>query len=129
MGKRLENVRFLIHDRDAKFSGPFNEVFRTEEVRTIKTPIRAPRANAVAERWVRTAREDCLDHVLVLGRRHLELVIRRYAAHYNAKRPHRSLRLAPPAAQNETRASPPRSAILRRDVLGGVIHEYHPAAA
>jgi putative transposase len=67
--RRLENVRFLIHDRDAKFSGPFDEILRSERVRVIKTPIRAPRANAIAERWVRTVRNECLDHLLVFGRR------------------------------------------------------------
>jgi putative transposase len=79
---RLEDVRFLLHDRDAKFSGPFDQIIRSEGVRVIKTPIRAPKANAVAERWVRSVRNDCLDHVLVLGRRHLEQVLRGYVAHY-----------------------------------------------
>lgn len=128
MEGRLENVRFLIRDRDAKFSGPFDEVFRTEEVRVITTPIRAPRANAIAERWVRTVRQECLDHVLVFGRRHLERVLGDYASHYNGKRPHRALALTPPTASPETRVSPP-SEVLRRDVLGGVIHEYHLPAA
>jgi transposase InsO family protein len=71
--ERLRNVRFLLHDRDAKFSGPFDELIRSEGVRVIKTPVRAPQANAIAERWVRTVRNECLDHVLVFGRRHLEL--------------------------------------------------------
>jgi putative transposase len=74
--ERLENVRFLIHDRDTKFSGPFDEVLRGEGVRVIKTPVRAPRANAVAERWVRSVRNECLDHVLVFGRRHLGQILR-----------------------------------------------------
>jgi putative transposase len=94
----------------------------------IKTPIRAPRANAVAERWVRTVRSECLDHLLVFGRRHLEQVVRDYAAHYNAERPHRSLELVPPAGSPRSRGSPP-SSVLRRDVLGGLIHEYYADAA
>jgi putative transposase len=94
----------------------------------IKTPFRSPMANAVAERWVRTVRNECLDHILVFGRRHLELVLRDYAAHYNAGRPHRSLELAPPAGWHRSRGSPP-SSVRRRDVLGGLIHEYYAGAA
>ena len=105
MGEGLGGVRFLIHDRDAKFSGPFDEVFRTEDVKIIKTPIRSPRANAFAERWVRTVREECLDHVLAFGRRHLLAIPREYVAHYNTGRPHRSLALVPPEGLLEARAS------------------------
>src|SRR5215207_6295708 len=111
--ERLENVRFLIHDRDAKFSGPFDSIVRSEGVRVIETPFRAPRANAVAERWVRTVRGECLDHLLIFGRRHLEQVLRGYVAHFNAERPHRSLALAPPAGAHEARGSP-SAEILRR---------------
>jgi transposase InsO family protein len=126
--RRLENVRFLIHDRDAKFSGPFDEILRSERVRVIKTPIRAPRANAVAERWVRTVRNECLDHLLVFGGRHLERVLRGYLAHFNAERPHRSLQLVPPAGAPRSRGSP-SAGIRRRDVVAGLIHEYYAAAA
>ncbi len=129
MGQRLPGVRFLIRDRDAKFSGPFHEVCRSEGVRIIKTPIRAPRANAFAERWVRTVRGECLDRVLVFGRGHLERILREYTAHYNEKRPHRSLALAPPDGPGRVGASPPCATPLRRDVLGGLIHEYHARAA
>jgi len=125
---RLEKVRFLLHDRDAKLSGPFDEIIRSEGVRVIKTPIRAPRANVVAERWVRTVRNECLDHLLVFGRRHLEQVLRGYLAHFNAERPHRSLELVPPAGSPRSRCSPTAD-IRRRDVLGGLIHEYYAAAA
>jgi len=125
---QLENVRFLIHDRDAKFSGPFDAILRGEGVRVIKTPVRAPRANAIAERWVRTVRNECLDRVLVLGRRHLERILRDYLNHYNTERPHRSLELASPGQPlPEVRGSPPIG-IRRRDVLGGLIHEYRAAA-
>ena len=126
--ERLGNVRYLIHDRDAKFGGPFDAIIRCEGVRVIETPVRAPTANAVAERWVRSVRNECLDHVLVFGRRHLERVLRGYLAHYNAERPHRSLGLAAPAGKPpEARGSPPAE-IRRRDVLGGVIHEYYAVA-
>jgi putative transposase len=126
--ERLGNVRFLIHDRDAKFCGPFDAIVRAEGVRVIETPFRAPRANAVAERWIRTVRSECLDHLLIVGRRHLDQVRRAYLAHYNGARPHRSLALAAPAGQPPpVRGSPP-PAVLRRDVLGGLIHEYAVAA-
>jgi hypothetical protein len=128
--EQLGNVRYLIHDRDSKFSGPFDSVFASEGVRVIETPVRAPKANAFAERWVRTARRECLDHVLVIGRRHLERTLREYLAHYNAERPHRALELAAPVGlPREARGSPPTLDNIRRtDVLGGLIHEYHAAA-
>jgi putative transposase len=127
--ERLHNVRFLLHDRDAKFSGPFDEIVRGDGVRVIKTPVGAPQANAIAERWVRSVRNECLDHVLVFGRRHLEQILCNYVTHYNVERPHRSVDLAPPVASREPRGSPPASSVLRRDVLGGVIHGYYAAAA
>jgi putative transposase len=83
----------LIHDRDAKFPASFDAVFRAEHVRVVRTPPQAPRANAVAERWVGTARRECLDWVLILGRRQLEQVLEEYVAHYNTARPHRALQL------------------------------------
>src|SRR6266496_6595515 len=88
--------RLLIHDRDSKFSGGFDEIFRSERVRVIRTPVRAPNANAYAERWVRTVRADCLDRILIVGRRHLDRVLRVYVRHYNEHRPHRALGLVPP---------------------------------
>jgi putative transposase len=121
-------VRFLIHDRDSKFAASFDEVFRSEGIKVIHTPIRAPRANAYAERFVRTVRAECLDWLLILGRRHLETVLRIYTAHYNRERPHRGLALLSP---HPTNADPPAShgEIKRPDRLGGLIHEYHRAAA
>jgi putative transposase len=92
----LERMRFLIHDRDSKFSASFDEVFRSEGIRVIHTPVRAPQANAYAERFVRTVRNECLDWLLVIGRRHLERILRVYTQHYNRERPHRGLALHPP---------------------------------
>jgi len=118
--------RFLIHDRDSKFGHAFDEVFRSEGMRVIRTPVRAPNANAHAERWVRTLREDCLDRILILGRRHLEHVVGVYRRHYNEHRPHRALGLVPPAGCH----SPPTDAIQRihrRELLGGLINEYEAA--
>jgi len=103
----------LIRDRDAKFSGPFDEVFRTEGVTIVRTPIRAPRANAFAERWVRTVRTECLDWTLVRGREHLERVLRIYAEHYNAERPHRGLGLATPESSGAEPDQRPGSLQLR----------------
>jgi putative transposase len=124
----FERMRFLIHDRDSKFSAAFDEVFRSEGIKVIRTPIRAPQANAYAERFVRTVRAECLDWLLIVGRRHLETVLRIYTAHYNRERPHRGLALLSP---DSTNADSPAShgEIKRRDRLGGLIHEYHRAAA
>jgi putative transposase len=124
----FERVRFLIHDRDSKFAAAFDEVFRSEGIKVIHTPIRAPRANAYAERFVRTVRGECLDWLLILGRRHLETVLRTYTAHYNRERPHRGLALLAPEPTNAD-PQPKGREIKRRDRLGGLIHEYHRAAA
>jgi putative transposase len=94
--------RVLIHDRDTKFSRAFDEVFRAEGIKVIRTPVQAPNANAFAERWVRTVRADCLDRILILGRRHLEHMLRVYCRHYNEHRPHRALQLLPPNGRNPT---------------------------
>jgi putative transposase len=123
-----EGVRFLIHDRDAKFSGPFDEVFRADWIRVIRTPIQAPRANAFAERFVWTVRSECLDHVLVHGRRHLERVLRAYVSHYQEERPHRGLHLATPSGRPTVGRKHPAAVVRRRDVLNGLIHEYRWAA-
>jgi putative transposase len=122
----LEDVRFLIRDRDAKFVGGFDEVFRTEGVHVIQTPFRSPQANAHAERFVRTVRAECLDWLLILGARHLDRVLRVYVEHYNAERPHRALGRCPPLA---TQPPAPPAPATRRDRLGGLLHEYHLAAA
>jgi len=122
-------IRFLIHDRDTKFSGPFDEVFRSQGATVILTPIRGPNANAVAERWVGTVRAECLDWTLVLGRRHLDSVLRAYVTHYNAERPHRSLYLASPERETMDPIPILPGEIRRRDLLGGLIHEYRAVAA
>jgi putative transposase len=95
----------------------------------IRSPVRTPKANAVAERWVGTIRRECLDHLLDLGRRHLEQVLKSYVRHYNTSRPHRSLDLASPEVREDPPPPVPQTAVVRRDVLGGLIHEYSRAAA
>jgi transposase InsO family protein len=120
--------RLLIHDRDTKFGGGFDEVFRSEGIKVVRTPVRAPNANAYAERWVRTVRSDCLDRILIVGGRHLQRVLGVYVRHYNEHRPHRALGLVAP-----DRSRPIPQAMLplrvhRRDLLGGLVHEYEAAA-
>ena len=112
----------------SKFSRAFDQVFRSEGIDVIHTPIRAPQANAHAERFVRTIRAESLDWLPIIGRRHLETVLRIYTAHYNRERPHRGLALLSP---DSTSAEPQPSGreIKRRERLGGLIHEYHRAAA
>jgi hypothetical protein len=123
----FERIRFLIHDRCSKFAAAFDEVFRSEGITVITTPIRAPQANAYAERSVRTVRAECLDWLLIIGRRHLEFVLRTYTAHYNRERSHRGLALH---ARLDKRHPPTTGGeIKRRDRLGRLIHEYHRAAA
>ena len=127
LGDRAEQFRFLIRDRDAKFTAAVDAVFTSADIRIIRTPVRAPRANAIAERFIGTLRCECLDHMLITGRRHLAVVLHEYLKHYNTHRPHRSLNQHPPAGPTP----PPRGAAvrpLRRDRLGGLVHEYLQAA-
>jgi transposase InsO family protein len=118
--------RFLIRDRDAKFPAGFDAVFRNEGAEIVRTPYRSPRANAVAERWVGTARRECLDHLLILNECHLRRVLTAFVAHYNERRPHQGLQqqcpvpLAPDSGGDR---------ITRRDVLAGIIHDYYREAA
>ena len=123
-------MRLVLHDRDSKFSGAFDEVFRSEDARVVRTPIRAPNANAYAERWVRTVRNECLDLVLIFSRRQLERVLRTYVDHYNRQRPHRALDLDAPDPVGEPVPFPRRKprTVRRRDRLGGLLHEYKLAA-
>jgi putative transposase len=127
---RASGFRFLIRDRDAKFSAAFDAAWAAAGVEVIRTPIRAPRANAYAERWVRTVRAECLDWVLIRNRRHLERVLAGYLRHYNTARPHRGIDLDVPDPQRCSADGDPARAkrIERVDVLGGLIHEYRRAA-
>jgi putative transposase len=125
--------RFLVRDRDSKFTREFDEVFRSEGVRVIKAPVRAPKARAHAERWVGTVRRECLDRLLILGRRHLQHVLATYIAHHNGHRPHRALEQRPPLNQppsDERRAAEviDLDRVRRQELLGGLINEYRLAA-
>ena len=119
-------MRFLLHDRDSKFSAAFDHVFEAEDVTIIRTPFRAPTANAFAERWIRSVREECLDHVLILGERHLQRVLKEYGRYFNQARPHQGIGQEIPAGDNRCFGTGP---VRCRDVLGGIIHDYYRAAA
>jgi hypothetical protein len=116
-------VRSLIRDRDSKLTRAFDAVFESEGARVIPIPLRAPKANTFAERWVRTVRGELLDWTLVLGRRHLDRLLARYARHYNSHRPHRGIALCPPELCGADPPPPSQGPIARRQVLTG-INEY-----
>jgi transposase InsO family protein len=131
LAERARPVRLLSGDRDAMFKSSCDEVFRSEGIRFILTPVRAPRTNAFADRFVGTVRSECLDQLLIFGRHHLEEVLAEYSAHYNGHGPHRALdRQA--RITVEKRPLPnrePEPAQLRRnDKLGGLVHEYRLVA-
>jgi putative transposase len=122
----LASAPFLIHDRDGKFSRAYDDVFRSEGVEIIRSPFRAPQANAFAERWVGTVRRDCLDWLLIVNRSQVERTLRIYVDHYHTHRTHRALKLTPPTPRRRLHLveSHQPTQIQRRDRLGGLIHEY-----
>jgi putative transposase len=119
-------IRYLLHDRDTTYCAAFDRVFVSEGVEVIHTPYRAPNANAVAERWIRSAREECLDRLLILNERHLHRVLTEYVAFYNQRRPHQGLDQRCPIPLVGT---PSEGDVQRRDILGGIIHDYKRHAA
>jgi transposase InsO family protein len=129
--EQAATVKFLIADRDTKFTASFDTVFAAEGVPVIKTPVRAPRANALAERFVDAIRRECLNRMLVLGWRHLEVVPAEYVEHYNSHRPHRSRSQRAPSKVDMTPAligDVNAEQLQRTDVLGRLIHEYRLVA-
>jgi hypothetical protein len=130
LGEQFEPARFLIRDHDPKFPSSFDAVFESQNTRIIRTPIRVPEANGIAERFVRTAQSECLDWLLIVNARHLERALAVFIDHDNGWRPHRSLGLRPPNGRPpiETWIATDSMAVKRRDRLGGLLHEYQRAA-
>ena len=127
LGSRMTAFRFLIRDRDAKFTSASGETFASEGLKIVRTPPRTPRANCYAERWIRTARAECTDRMLIYDERHLRSVLGEYAGHYSRHRPRQSRQQRPPDQETQT-AAPLSLPVRRRKVLGGVISEYYQAA-
>jgi putative transposase len=127
--ERGRRVRLLLRDRDTKFCRSFDDVLRCEGADVVVAPVQAPNANAHAARWVRTVREECLDWLLVIGQRQLDRVLRVHADHSNRHRPHRALLLEPPDPSSPGIMAEDRPApVHRRDLLGGLLHQYQRAA-
>ena len=127
LGERADQFRFLIRDRDSKFTSVFDEVFAGSGMRIIKTPVRSPRANSFAERYAGTLRRECLNHLLIYGERHLRRIVAEYARHYNEHRPHQSREQRPPLYE-PGQSVDITSRIRRRQVVYGSINEYRRAA-
>ncbi|MCX2950167.1 integrase core domain-containing protein [Lentzea sp. NEAU-D7] len=124
-------IRFLIRDRDGKYPALIDEILGGARIATILTGVRVPRMNAIMERWVKTLRGELLDRTLIWNEAHLRRALREYERHYNEHRTHRSLAAAAPLRSRHQPLGPDRIerlAVLRRDRLGGVLHEYRHAA-
>ncbi|HSU35407.1 MAG TPA: integrase core domain-containing protein [Propionibacteriaceae bacterium] len=131
LDEQANRFRFLVRDRDTKFTAGFDAVFGGADIDVLRIPPRAPRANAFAERWVRTVRSECLDWILIWNQNHLRKVLNSYVGHYNGGRPHRGLNLDIPAPSPDNFRdgdTDDGGVIGRTDILGGLIHEYYRAA-
>ena len=128
LGEQTGSLKFLIRDRDAKYTDAFDAVFTATGTRIITTPVQAPRANAICERWIASARRECTDRILITGRRHLHHTLSEYVDHYNTCRPHRTLSQEPPVGRTYVAPADDNFRIRRRDRLGGLIHEYSQVA-
>jgi transposase InsO family protein len=127
LGERAGRFKFLIRDCDSKFTAAFDEVLADNGVRIIKAPVRSPRANSFAERYVGTLRRECLDHLLIYGERHLRRILTEYPGHYNGHRPHQS-REQRPLLHEPGQPVDVTARITRTHVVHGLINEYRSAA-
>ena len=128
LDQRAGGLRFLLRDRDAKFTAAFDTVFTAAGIDVLRIPPQAPRANAFAERWVGTVRRECTDRMLIVGQRHLSSVLTEYAFHYNGHRPHRSLGQQPPKPPPQQVIDLAAARVQQRPILGGLINEYTQAS-
>ena len=126
LADRAVPMRFLIHDNDTIFTGGFDAVFQAQGIEVIHTPFQAPNANAYAERWVRSVREECLDKLVLLGEWHMRRVLTEYVTFYNTRRPHQDLDQQCPVPLSVVSGE---GIVQYRDVLGGIIHDYFRAVA
>jgi transposase InsO family protein len=126
--ERTDSLKFLIRDRDVKYTDAFDAVFAAAGMRIITTPVQAPRTNAACERWIATVRRECTDRILIAGRRHLHHTLSEYVDHYNTHRPHRTLSQRPPEGKVHEAPADANTRVRRRDRLGGLIHEYSQVA-
>jgi putative transposase len=128
LGERADGFRFLVRDRDTKFTASFDAMFADAGISVLRSPPRAPKANAYAERWVSTIRRECLDRMLIFHERQLRAVLTEYENHYNTHRPHRALEQRSPIDRGETQRALSSGSVRREQVLGGLINEYRHAA-
>ncbi|MBP2329319.1 transposase InsO family protein [Kibdelosporangium banguiense] len=128
LGDRADGFRFLIRDRAGQFTTSFDGVFASAGIKVVKIPPGCPRANCYAERFVGTVRREVTDRLLIIGERHLHIVLARYVVHYNQRRPHRARQLMPPRPDRPV-PHPSHAQVRRCQILGGLINEYEPAVA
>ncbi|MEU1630949.1 integrase core domain-containing protein, partial [Streptomyces sp. NPDC020096] len=124
---RVGQMKFLIRDRDAKFTHVFDAVFASEGIRVLLCPVRSPQANAYIERWIGGCRRELLDRMLIVNENHLRHILAAYQEHFNAHRPHRALGQAAPLRPLPDPVHPDCK-VIRHDHLGGVKHEYSQVA-
>ena len=127
LDRRADGLRWMLRDRDAKFTAMFDAVFTAADINVLRSPPQAPKANAFAERWVGTVRRECTDRMLIVHERHVATVLAQYVRHYNQHRPHRALQQRPPNPSPRV-VDLDTAKVRQRPILGGLINEYSQAA-